>query len=208
VTADGPASMWSWPCESPDKRTLRFLVQSGDRTLNWNDVLSLWRDSAAFRAAFTNVLAATPFEAFRWETPGITAGDLQTAFECVVKDSPELVTAQDPSPFEAHFRRAGNASVVSFQNLGGDAELLVPCPLAQEAAYTHLATFVRTAPNAQRHALWMEASLAMSRRLDDRPVWLSTAGGGVAWLHLRLDDRPKYYLHQPYRQVSGRSTTR
>jgi hypothetical protein len=32
---------------------------------------------------------AAPFEAFRWETPGITAGDLQTAFGFVVKDSPQ-----------------------------------------------------------------------------------------------------------------------
>ncbi len=31
------------------------------------------------------------------------------------------------------------------------------------------------------------------------PVWLSTAGAGVSWLHVRLDDRPKYYGHGPYR---------
>ncbi|MGI9175867.1 MAG: DUF6940 family protein [Rhodothermales bacterium] len=24
-------------------------------------------------------------------------------------------------------------------------------------------------------------------------MWLSTAGGGVSWLHVRLDSRPKYY---------------
>ncbi len=24
------------------------------------------------------------------------------------------------------------------------------------------------------------------------------AGLGVAWLHIRLDDRPKYYRHAPY----------
>ncbi len=31
------------------------------------------------------------------------------------------------------------------------------------------------------------------------PLWLSTAGGGVAWLHVRLDSRPKYYGYSPYK---------
>jgi Family of unknown function (DUF6940) len=33
-----------------------------------------------------------------------------------------------------------------------------------------------------------------------KPVWLSPAGAGVSWLHLRLDDQPKYYGYAPYRQ--------
>ena len=41
---------------------------------------------------------------------------------------------------------------------------------------------------------------AMDSRVGARPIWLSTAGHGVAWLHVRLDSRPKYYLHAPYRE--------
>lgn len=192
------APAWSWSREFPDKRTLRFRVRSDGRQLTWNEVLALWQESVAFRAAFVNVLAAAPFEAFRWETPGITARDLTAPFEFVLIETPELLTAADPTPFEEHFQRAGGASVVTFQNLGGDAELVVPCPLAGNAAYAHLAAFVRAAPEGQQHDFWKEASRAMARRLDHRRVWLSTAGGGVAWLHVRLDDKPKYYAHRPY----------
>ena len=35
--------------------------------------------------------------------------------------------------------------------------------------------------------------------LGSQPLWLSTAGGGVDWLHMRLDKRPKYYRHLPWR---------
>ncbi len=38
----------------------------------------------------------------------------------------------------------------------------------------------------------------MHARVGDRPTWLSTAGHGVAWLHVRLDTRPKYYRYTPY----------
>jgi len=41
---------------------------------------------------------------------------------------------------------------------------------------------------------------AMTRRIGVKPVWLSTAGAGVSWLHVRLDDRPKYYGFGPYRR--------
>ena len=31
-----------------------------------------------------------------------------------------------------------------------------------------------------------------------KPVWLSTSGMGVAWLHFRLDQRPKYYTYRAF----------
>jgi hypothetical protein len=39
----------------------------------------------------------------------------------------------------------------------------------------------------------------MAERIGEAPVWLSTAGMGVAWLHVRLDSRPTYYGHRPYK---------
>jgi hypothetical protein len=90
--------------------------------------------------------------------------------------------------------------VVEFPNLGNDALMVVPCPLAPPSAYAHIGAFVRQAPEAQRHALWKLVGAAMERRLGGKPVWLSTAGAGVSWLHVRLDDRPKYYGYGPYRE--------
>jgi hypothetical protein len=192
--------MWTFPSQSVDRGTIRFSVSEEGRVLCWREVLALWRDSASFRSGFNAMLAAVPFAAYRWETPPVTADDLQADFQFVLAESPELLAGADPSPFADHFRRAGSASVIVFPNLGGDAQMVVPCPLAPHSTYAHLAAFVRGAPEAQRQALWVEVSRAMQQRLGQRPVWLSTAGGGVAWLHVRLDDRPKYYVHAPYRK--------
>ena len=88
----------------------------------------------------------------------------------------------------------------AFANHGHDATLIAPCPRVSLSAYPHLAAFIREAPERQRHALWQGVGKALERRLDGRPLWLSTAGLGVYWLHLRLDSHPKYYSFQAYRK--------
>jgi len=106
----------------------------------------------------------------------------------------------DPAPFSEHFQQSPGKDILVFPNLGGDAMMIVPRLKTKISAYGHLAAFVREAPEAQRHLLWQKVGQTMSQHLDDgTPVWLNTAGGGVRWLHVRLDDRPKYYLFEPYR---------
>jgi hypothetical protein len=78
--------------------------------------------------------------------------------------------------------------------------MIVPCPAGPQSAYSHIGAFVRSAPEQQRHALWRRVGSAMQPRLSPTPVWLSTAGAGVPWLHVRLDDRPKYYGVATYRE--------
>jgi Family of unknown function (DUF6940) len=183
----------------PDGRGLRVAVQFGGRPASVADVLRGWRDDAGFRSLFNGLLADAPFAAFRWETPAVTAATLARPFEFVLLDSPGLARRPEPEAFADHFAGAADGVAV-FGNLGGDATLVVPCPVAEPAAYGHLAAFARLAPEAQRDALWRAVGGAMAHRVGAAPVWLSTAGAGVAWLHVRLDDRPKYYGFGPYRR--------
>lgn len=164
------------------------------------DVLRAWKADGSFRTLFNSLLAEAPYTAFRWETPPVTAASLTQPFEFVLLDCPSLARRPDPEAFAEHFGQ-GVDGVAVFPNLGGDAIMVVPCPVAEPAAYGHLAAFVRLAPEPQRHALWQAVAAAMSRRIGVKPVWLNTAGAGVSWLHVRLDDRPKYYGFGPYRQA-------
>jgi hypothetical protein len=181
---------------------LRVRIDLDGSPVSFAEVLRRWRTDPEFRAFFLTLLGDASFAAFRWETPPLTAATAGRPFEFVLLDSPRLARQPDPRPFAAHLRgHAASHGVVAFANLGADAVLVVPCPVGPDSAYGHLAAFVRQAPEAQRHALWELVGEAMERRLGDRPVWLSTAGAGVAWLHVRLDDRPKYYGHAPYRDA-------
>lgn len=180
----------------PGQRATRHRLHHEGRALPLADVLRLWQDSAPFRSFFNNLLASAQATAFRWETPGATLETRHDPFEFVLVPDPSLARPASRSAFREHF---GDGEVVTFDNLGGDAHLIVPNPRGEDALYTHLASFVRSAPDAQRHALWAAVGAAVEARLGARPLWLSTAGGGVPWLHVRLDARPKYYAHAPYR---------
>lgn len=198
------AAMWNHRTESIEKgHGQKIVLMQDGNPIPYSEVIGLWQTNADFRTYFNALLTAAPYHAFRWETPSITVGAVERPFECVVLDDPSLDCAPEPWVFAAYFaKQTEENSVLAFANLGNDAVLVVPRQLGREDAYAHLAAFLRHAPDKQMHALWRQVGLEMQRRLTQPgPTWLSTAGGGVAWLHVRLDTRPKYYRYPPYRAV-------
>jgi hypothetical protein len=174
----------------------RLLDRSG-REASFSQILSGWASDGRFRSQWSDFLRGVPLSAYAWECPPVTAATASRPFECVFVSSPELARMRpEPEAFAEHFRP--DTSVVTFANLGGDAMLVAPCPAAQGGGFAHLASFVATATPGHASDLWQAVGTAMQRRLGASPVWLSTAGLGVAWLHVRLDSRPKYYRHAPY----------
>lgn len=151
---------------------------------------------------FTDLLAKSPFRAVRWEVPVVTLSTVTRDFEFVILDCPFLERKPDSQAFAEHFELATGNPVVVIPNLGGDAIMVVPRPIAGPECYGHLAAFVRSAPEWQQHALWRAVGKTMRQSLANRPVWLSTAGAGVSWLHVRIDNRPKYYAFAPYREAA------
>jgi hypothetical protein len=195
--------MWSAHTEQlseGDVLRIRILQQSSPVTLN--EVIRGWSENRQFRSFFIELLARVPFVDYRWETPASTKSSGAQNFEFVVVNSPGLADTAEPSAFAEHFARSTTSNgVVSFYNLGKDACLIVPCPIASPEVYRHLGTFVRQAPEEQKHKLWKMVGTEMTRNLGKVPIWLSTAGAGVSWLHVRIDQRPKYYVHAPYRKL-------
>ena len=150
------------------------------------------------------LLASSPHHAYYWETPPLSRHATDQPFEFVTINAPHLETDADTYSFAEHLCRGPSAS--SFRNLGGDATLVSPCPApgVPPAAYAHLGAFVRSTavPTEQRDAFWREVGRAIGGALRERadaPTWVSTEGSGVAWLHVRLDSRPKYFHHRAYR---------
>ncbi len=179
-------------------RTIRFVPRLRGTAISRSRNVALLRDDPTYRQWMSDVLRDVPFAAYRWETPSLCTDTTTEPFEFVVIDTPSFTRrATDSRSFSEHVAGRDDAVVV-VDNLGGDATLVIPTAQVDDDVYGHLASFLRGAPATQVDALWQAVARVAAERLGDRPVWLSTHGGGVAWLHVRLDDRPKFYTHRPY----------
>jgi len=189
--------------QSTEGQVRKVAILRNAKTLRYADVIEAWQSDEAFRTFFLSLLRASPYAAYYWETPPITTSTLNKSFEFVLIDSPPLATVTpDTQAFASYFDSdCADKDIVSFANLGGDAYLIAPCPVGCLTAYPHLGSFTREAPLHQQHALWQSVGGAVEKRLSEKPVWVSTAGLGVYWLHVRLDSRPKYYNYRPYQAL-------
>jgi hypothetical protein len=192
--------MWRFQTSTLSPSTIRASISNDGRLLTFREVLSLWSGSGEFTRAWTGFLSGIPFAAYCWETPPLTATTLDKDFQCVFVESPALVgVKQEPEPFTEHFRSASpDKYAVRFESLGRDAILIAPCPRDREVSYAHLAAFVRSENMDAAAELWRLVASAVESKIGDQPIWLSTAGLGVIWLHVRVDSRPKYYRHRAY----------
>ena len=168
--------------------------------LSVGDALAALAGDRAFRDALRRTLAAAPLRAFFWETPPYTRAGLRQPWAFVLVDAPMLDgVPAEPRAFAEHY--APGQRAVAFPNLGGDAWLVAPCAGPDAAHCAHLADFTRGVEEDTQDAFWRLVGETALARAGDRPVWLSTCGTGVYWLHARLDSYPKYYSHDPYRRA-------
>ena len=194
--------MWSVKSFELDQHIHKINLFEGESFLSYEVVINYWLENTEFRSFYFSVLLDSPFDAFFWEHPPVTTSNIGQAYEFVLVHSPQLSSVSaDQSPFQEKFNsRRSNESILAFENLGRDAELIVPYPIAQRNIYPHFATFIRNAPEDQKHDLFKTLANALGKRISNKPTWVSTSGLGVYWLHIRLDTWPKYYSYQPYRQ--------
>lgn len=182
-------------------------VMLGGRPVSMSAFYTYLRSSEALQSGLTWYLKTLPFHAIHWETPPICLQTQAYSMEFVSLDAPRLAGVNpDPGPFSEYF--STDEDVVDFSNQGGDAHLVAPTPPAASRNYAHLLGFVNEAPAEVTAMLWARLGTLVSHWLSQHPRWISTAGHGVSWLHVRIDTRPKYYRYAPYRQLAARDEHR
>ncbi len=179
----------------------KYLIVRNNENLHYESFLRLLHQDKSFRSFFINLLSDVPFHAYQWETPPVTLKNRDQPFEFVVHNSPGIDLSPDPGPFSQYFSNDADTSIAVFDNLGKDARLIAPAPSQPEVNYSHIGVFTQSAPMQQQHDLWKTVGRVTEEHLSEQPLWLNTAGGGVAWLHVRLDSKPKYYRHRPYMAI-------
>lgn len=200
--------MWEAKLNAVDSNIYKINLFEDKTQLCCEDVIRHWGENYEFRDFYISILKESSFDAYFWENPPVAKLNLKQVYEFVLVNSPQLSkVSADPKPFVEKFKsKPAGQSVITFENLGKDAELIVPCPVAPENTYGHFASFIRNAPENQKHDLFIALANSLKKRINNKPTWVSTSGLGVYWLHIRLDTIPKYYSYQTYRNFIERNS--
>jgi len=174
------------------------------------------KKSARLIQHFNAVLkeASMNYNAIFFETKGVSSTNASTKqFEFVVMDAPQLNHfASGSLGYEAFAEElegpwcSSQSYCCTFKNLSGSANLIVPkkpLPPKPMEVYTHLLPFIRNVSDNEIIILWQMVAKEFIKSLEASPRktrWLSTSGTGVAWLHVRIDNQPKYYTYDAFRK--------
>jgi hypothetical protein len=172
--------------------------------------------SPAARKNFTDMILAHSDNAVRQgltkcggvfvEFPDLLNGceDMKAMFEIISTNIFDEKRANSIA-FHPQFAAADDSPIIAFQSLNRDTRLIVPnrkCFHQVVEPCLHLVSFLRAFNQDERvHNLWETTAnsvIALHRELGANPkkgtgLYVSTHGGGVPWLHVRLCETPKYY---------------
>lgn len=193
--------MWTYTGKAVFKGCLKYQIFDKEGVISYQKLMNNWIENESFRKFYNLILAQNKFESYYWENPPISNQQLAKPYEFVLVESTFLHnTKADEHTFKSHLKK--KEPVVVFPNLNNDATLIVPTQSTQCKLqnYAYLASFVRFAPQAQVNNFWQTIGTELKKAITTQKKWLSTAGGGVYWLHARIDIKPKYYKYAPYRQ--------
>ena len=163
------------------------IEMTADPQMTWREVVEGWSSDASCRLALRTRLLDVGEEAVLWETTRSIDGT--EGYDEWIGSKPGLARrAPNARAFADHLRETST----SFPNLGGRSMLVSP---PRTGPYGHLLAFARTAPDPLWHDLWQRVAeeVLLWWSQERGSLWVSTHGGGVPWLHIRLDPRPKYY---------------
>jgi len=203
--------MWTIEKKSLKADVTQYKIAHYNTFISYQDWIDYLTDGQhSFITFFNHLLQSSSYKAFFWEVKPITVHQLHQAFEFVLVESRILPNIQtNRSAFSQYFNT--QEQVVSFPNLGRDAQLVVPTLRSKFSNYNHLASFVRNAPEKQILCFWQKvgeqyglqltSNTNQQQQRQQQVRWLSTAGLGVYWLHVRIDTRPKYYRFAPYKKI-------
>jgi len=189
------------------ENSTRFRVKRDTQYLSFKEVFELWRNSSEFVRFYVATLIKLNYQAFYWEHPAINKGFLKKKYECVVQQSQRLtLLAVNETAFERYLYV--KEEVADFMNLGKNARLVIPTKKTKADIYNHMGKFIRMATEQQLLALFKRVGKVIKEAMEKQQlIWLSTAGEGVIWLHVRLDTSPKYYKTAAYKNPNFLSLT-
>jgi len=182
--------------------------------------MSSWRTlEEDFRKDFIGILKnGTDFEEYNFECPPAnhkTSGDNSYPFEFILMKSVGQKSNELPTkPTECNNEKTQiGKREERIKGQENDSTLVFPCPQVTSASavrYGHLATFVQ-GEQEEVMSVFKNTTNELYENIHDQnegdtTKWYlssrSISSGKINnWVHLRIDQSPKYYLYNPYKTM-------
>ena len=153
-----------------------------------------------FLKDYVDLLKTIDYDEYFWEHPKLIADSLMDEYEVSIVESKRLnFVKPNSNPFSQYFK--GDDSVVTFSNRGGNAILIVPEPDKNSNDFSTISRFVNNAETSLSIEFFKTVFGEWYRNFKGNTnyLYLSTHGLGVHWLHVRIDEYPKYYHTEIYK---------
>jgi hypothetical protein len=147
-----------------------------------------------FRETIVNIFINSEFEYVYWQFPiySSTSKDQQAQFD-LVQSTP--FKKADPHDFADKFIGKSQGEIIVFKNKSGDTDLISVVPTKaidiNNSCSDIMSFMVRGHSTLKANLLKTIGREMISKH---NPCYLSTHGKGVEWIHIRLCNKPKYYV--------------
>lgn len=155
----------------------------------WKDVLYNWENGVIFR--YPKQIK----NRFIWNT-SVLKNDGNVEYKESFMVNNNLPNKQDESDYVEYIKKSKSKYVVAFPNLSKDTMLVIPMPVKGNN-YVTLKDFIDNAPEKQQIYFWKKvAKVAKEFMKIHKNIWISVHGFGVAYTHVRISSKPKYYFDE------------
>jgi len=177
-----------------------YQLSRDGENLSYIQVFELLTAGDSLTEIMTNFLVEWNQDFF-WEHPKVSNDTCKSNYEVSVIPTDAFNNREENfDPFKSKFKITDQIKV--FHNLRKDSLLIVPNKNeVSDQNFVTLRKFLQTAPKSLIKKFWKTVGETMIDQISKNSdyCYLSTHGLGVLWLHVRVDQRPKYYHTKKYR---------
>lgn len=159
-----------------------------------NNFFKLLSSDQKFRNIIINIFVNSEFKSVYWQFPVYSAStkDNIAHFDLIKCES---FKSANPCYFADKFIGKIYGEIIMFKNKSGDTDLISIVPTKfQDVNYTFsdIMKFMINSDHKLKSNMLKELGAEMLKKTN--PCYLSTHGRGVEWIHIRLSNKPKYFV--------------
>ena len=195
-----------WKYYSIDNDIIIYrIINNNNKYLTYKNFYESIKSSEKLINDIISILKLIVFESYYLEFNPTSWNSLEnTIFEFVIIKTTAFTNKTDIITFGESNINTNSNNIYTFYNLSKSSILISPHynHNYDMNTYNNICTFMRTSNFKQQFLLltiaFAQYQIQLKKNIN-KLLWLSTHGKGIGWLHIRIDNTPKYISFQSYK---------